>query len=420
MEKKHSIIKKIKNGLKITAIGLLAAASITGATTLSQVHDIKSLASTEQIEASAESLGIDTSYILSSNRHIQHNGKEPIYVTIDGSIPDYMREYIVESLDHIFGLASQFNEKYRYEIVDSLSYIKKITKASINFTIYDFPTEEEFTKLGDSGAPTDIFAYTVHETSNKYNRIRLSPRLLKGGDHDKYQTVRALINHELLHVFGAADLYNREDEFIINSSMYNALYGSDMIAPKDQRVLAYMCQDKFDTQEEKDNYAKRCQSIFKNYEELYYQSVIKSRGGDINSPILRNMDNINSNFDIGPVKYGKVSSDGKFYMVNEDINAHKYISIAINDNKYKLKLSIEYEDKILNAYCTGEIYKIGDTIVLKEVNLPHITKYGKENVLDLYVQYGENGLNSEYVTIYTTDDTIRSVINMDYNQELNI
>ncbi len=97
--------------------------------------DLGGYPTTEEITTTGTQLGVDlgglsriekkgTMSVSYKYTHLVHNNNEPICVTFDGCSQSFVQT-ATQTLDYLFGIVGQFNEKYRYQVVDKSEVMGK-------------------------------------------------------------------------------------------------------------------------------------------------------------------------------------------------------------------------------------------------------------------------------------------------------
>ena len=138
MKKREPIIKTLKKGIAIIAIGIVLSTGLTSCNFSQQEY-----VSQEEIIETADLLDCDTGYLMKHNDdfvRMKHNDGEPIYICFDEQYPKDLKEKAKQSLDYIFGIVGKINSKYRYEIVDKAKFDSKLNKTKIFYTFGEVST----------------------------------------------------------------------------------------------------------------------------------------------------------------------------------------------------------------------------------------------------------------------------------------
>lgn len=355
------IIKKIKKILKIsTASALLGATLFAGVVAYSNIK-FSDYAPDSQVDAIAQSLNCDTSYLTKRDGHycrMQHNGDEPIYVYFDETLTELDEELATKSLDYVFGVIGDINENYRYEIVDKAVYDAKENKSRIKYIVGN-PT----TKYGDLDIEVNGTAESILNKQTKLTNKRLTDDFLITMDEleENYTYEGRLYTyiHELLHLVGFADVHTLEsmkttDKFYGNTIMLSDNSGDvDIITPNDYKALLSLLTEKLGEEELTERIGDYKQKVVQ-YEKDYYKFYVKKVAE--NSGATQRL------------QEGDLCFEGRLRRIMLDNSETvTYYEVSIVGNNYNLK--IFNEKNMLIDEASGDVVRYNGVAVLKNVCL---------------------------------------------------
>ena len=202
-----------KKFLKSAAIIGLSLSTLLGSLTLATHQKYKQYSDVDQIYAIAEELGADTTSITSNSTkqpiRMEHNGGEPIYVSVSDDFSEKEREYIDWSLDYVFDAAESINPNYTYKVVDDieLEYQKLLGKTTISYEVGEGLKMIEGSDKKSQGwilRNKSTLGSAFNKNLYKEHKIVYDrEQHQESTENDKKYTFL----HELLHAFGFDDVY---------------------------------------------------------------------------------------------------------------------------------------------------------------------------------------------------------------------
>lgn len=346
------ILKKIKNGLKITsAVALISAtlfAGVAGATNLTYADYLTD----EEKIVLADKFDADISYMSKLNGHfsaMEHNGDEPVYVYFDDTIIEKEKEYAIKSLDYVFGIANEINSNYRYQIVDRATYESKANKTRIKYSI---ECDADLNKVNAHvHSRTNMITLLTNKRLTKNHHICINRESMDKVDNKFRESVYI---HELLHaVAGFSDVYTvGEDKstskFYGNTFMNTRHDGKiSKVLPNDIKCMVLSCSDGTKSDEE-------LQSIIEKYTNDFY---------DTYSDAVIEQTGFNGNIEEG------LEFEATRSVTDLDQKSYGYIyNVKMENGRYDLTILDRDSHEILDQISGNVIYSKGIAI-LRDVSL---------------------------------------------------
>lgn len=242
---KSPILKKMGQALKkaVTVFCILGALTFVGYAIKGAV-DNKRYTSTTTITETLEELGVENVYLFQGNltknyRRLANNGNEPIYVAFSKEFENdnVLKDSAIKSLDYLFGIVGEINPSYKYKVVSYFEMEKQdlLGKSTIKFELGSLPSNIN----GENIMNPDMQDIAYWDFVNTSNRIVIDKRsFYKSKDYynehykneSKFLSNKTtnLLTHELMHVFGFADVYEWDGpEFIMK--IFKHVIGQDKI-----------------------------------------------------------------------------------------------------------------------------------------------------------------------------------------------
>jgi len=394
---KTSFVKSIKKNLKITVAAVLLSVCILPnvkayATIPIDSDDLISdnYSDSTQIKRMLNDLNCDDSYLHTVENKSEeiftrqpHNNGEPIYVTISKEYTEQDRELIKTSLDSVFGVVSSVNNLYSYEIVDKAPLDKYSIKYSTKEISDDFDGMAVRRVMKNSG-------------KIKHSTIYLDKDFLKDSNSSAKLYI---LTHELLHVFGFADIYTEEFENKIKSNtMMNSKYFTHRtkkdfipLTPNDYRLLLSLYTKRTENEIDYKQKLARAKALIAEYEQVFYKKEIE---GFFNFYTYFKKQNI--------IKV----EDNISFNVSNLMGSKSDIEIKVEGSNYKL---YQVESNSKKLICQGIVSRVDKSVVLQNVVIPNANSlFYNEDKMDytgdlLLCRYTKNNQNGGIVLNFLED-----------------
>lgn len=166
-------------------------------------------------------------------RRFEHKNGEPVKIAIHPSMSQLGGETAIEQVDYVFGLLSQINDKYQYEIVEYVDGEK-----------YDLVFENRDGHWnGLAGFIDDDYYKGTAYTQSAV--VYINERAILGAKYsgDTQLNLRNITLHELLHVFGFGDVYVKDTHEMDSTTVMqgsinqNSAYSLTHLTPNDYKNL---------------------------------------------------------------------------------------------------------------------------------------------------------------------------------------
>lgn len=408
LKEDKSILKTVKQAFKraVAVFGIIGVLLFSGFA-VKGYFDNQKYTSLATITKTMEELGVENPYLLQdafthNYRRLAHNGDEPVYVSFSDEFEkdDLMKESAIRSLDYIFGLVGEINPNYRYKIVSNKELEKQdlLGKSTIKYQFGSLSST--VTGRNEMNLDMQDFAYwdfintsnrIVVDRSNYWEKIQSYQNLDFKNDYLSNYCVN-LLTHELLHVFGFADVYKwKGPEFIIN--IFERVVGEDKIDKtiihkdtfmdthtldidefrkltlKDYSTLCALYMPKVDESKQADE-IERVKQLAKNYKQFLYNEKVEYLKGseqlNLNGIYCNTgipIDNIKPIEDISSVEFSRkehiVTEEDEWF---ED-DGYKY-KIQIEDGEYLLQV-FDMDNNLIDS-CSGNVYKTDLFTILED------------------------------------------------------
>ncbi|MFQ6751956.1 MAG: hypothetical protein ACLRFL_00125 [Clostridia bacterium] len=344
-------------------------------------------ASMEQIYSLMEEVGADNSYFRTYQNFaninkqdvfniLNHNNGEPIYVEIPEDYSERTRTLIKCSLDKVFGIVSQINDNYTYQIVDSA------------------PKDKCFIKYKAMEIPTNGYAwydFNYNTIRNRNGVITINQKIINNSEREN--DLLYTLTHELLHLFGFLDIYNAEGSKFHGQDYSNSFMKSTYflatsenfipITPNDYKLLLSAYALPTNNEQEFDQTLEQIKNLVKNYEKEYYAKSINEVKGKMKN-------------------YEAVSFENEFVIGFKDfLNCGNNMAVKVKGQSYSLFIIEDNGNK--TKVHEGKVYNINDGVVLQDIKLENAYKNNTGGVLfsgDLFLCCG---VGDENVKIFATD-----------------
>ncbi len=367
--KNGMIIKKIKNGLKIAVATTLLALSLTSCAGPCQEY-----VSQEEIIDISNDLECDTGYINEKKDNfvrMKHNDGEPIYVCFDSAYSEDLKTKAIESLDYVFGIVGKINDNYKYQVVNKAIFdLLPPNRTKIYYTLGELPAaDNSYEVYGHIVRHLGYIDSLPDDPLYYYYEVKMDEDFVNNADE---ASLKYTLNHELLHAFGFADVYNNSKisatitKFQGNTYMNNT-FKWEMITPNDLACLISLYSDD-DCDIEKMKY------YLEKYKTKYYNSYT-----ELCKDKLGTNENLNE-------------EDFSFCAILriEDIDKSKYgykYEITVENGEYNLEIYDYFSNELIDS-CQGKTTNQNGVVVLKNVELKVGLKpnYKQENYSGGYVQ----------------------------------
>ncbi len=397
--KNKSVVKKLKEGLKIAAITTMIVTTLTSCNP-SLVGSPQDFASQESVSQTAEFLECDMSYVMKEYGNyvrMKHNNGEPIYICFDESYSDDLKTKAIETLDYVFGIVGKINANYHYKIIDKTEFWLKGNKTKIYYTFGEcVSTYKQHSSVANAHMEihSKWYNFATENPVYFYYELNLNKDQLKTRNDE--ETKNTLI-HELLHAFGLGDVYTdllrqTTTKFYGNTFM-NCNIDFDIITPNDLACLISLYGDDCDMEKMKQG--------LKKYEEKFYSYYAKI-----------NREKIGTEEDF---QYEEFDFETAIIVGNLDGTKSGYTyRVSVRDGKYVLEIHDSFKKEIIDR-CFGEVFEHDGVLVLKNVDLKHGMRpydqfdyyeggfvqdfvFVKKNGKDiLYNYYNNDGMNGDCV-----------------------
>ena len=329
-------------------------------------------ASLKDIQQVAEALNCDYSYWQSNNFRMKHNDDEPIYVTISDDFSNEEREEIVKALDYVFGIVGDVNPHYHYDIVDNVLLQKLTDKTVLKIGIKE--SDDNVNAVQKSDEMSFLARYTGKGDFSKSNTIMFDPDFLRDNKNRMY----AVTVHETLHCFGLNDVYCAPDGVYYGNTLMNPMVDDDgpiLITPNDYRVILATYAEKFNSEEEKNNYIETSKAFIDEYSKYYYKQY--------NDKLVQNY--IDAGYSENRIAEMMTPVDKNIkikFNAYENLDTTKYIDVLIKDGQY----TISTYDKNMNFISedSGKAYYVDGQTYLQDVRLECLMR-DKTSHMDLCV-----------------------------------
>lgn len=362
--KKGTVKKTIKNIL-ISSLAVLTIGTASLHVSSEIVHNENS--SISQTYDLQDNLKVVADYRNNLGARLKHNGNEPIYVSISNEFSEEQRNIIINGLNNIFGLVGDINNKYNYEIVENLNDLKYFNKTTIKFNFDEIAAQAE----GNAHSEYSLFA------------LSSKGHFIKGGtisfDKEVYQKsnnkLDYMVKHELLHLFGLSDIYEKEDTYLNTFMNIHQKDFVNMISPNDYNLLLSMYAENLNeySDDEKNNYIESLQKKSDDYRQKYYENYSNNRKESYkNNNLILNESQITSDIDV-------VFSN--IYSVDKNIST---IRIKTEGNAYTIA-TYDTSGNIIEKH-NGKCMNVNGEIFLQDVHMKSLYK-GNETFVDLQITH---------------------------------
>lgn len=366
----------LKNILKNFKIGFITfAATLTIVTGASAIYGNVSLAdysNNKEINYIARELDCDTGYIFTHNKkyiRMQHNNKEPIYVSFSSKMSQEEVQCATNSLNYLFGIVGKINDNYRFEIVDKDKFDDKKLKSRIYFDVSEKSGEENM-----PGAFVDSninsFSRLTPKRTTYYSYICRN----KNYQFDDLEHLQYAYNHELLHAFGIEDVYTTNTTKYQGNTFIQPNIGrvTGEITPNDLKCLIALYSDKLESDNEKQEKLSTYKTMVKEYEDYYYHRL--------SSEIVKDL-GLSEAVDMEKVYW---QGQGRF-VASADGSEHIYnYKIKLEGNSYVFKI-LNKDFKVIETY-QGELINSNGVVILKDLELKEGITPGIKGTPDGYIQ----------------------------------
>ena len=339
--------KIIDKAISITCVStIIACASYL--TRQAILSNTKYLKPTAQVEREAEFLDADLSLMEKAAKELYKNADiirlkpnkgESIYVNIDKNVSSETTTLIKNSLNYFENLFKDINSDYRFKIVNDAEFFanKLIGKTTIKFKMEKFASN---LLHGHANNQSNKNAYDKLFNNTSTNLYFIDNVITLNEDvfptlNEKQKTYT--INHELLHCFGLADVYEGYKDY--SSYIFNASpLENRLLSPNDIKLLYSAYGNKHINEDGSINNEKL--NEFKTKMEAYEQVFHKQSVSDIS--LIQKNNYIN--FDKSEIENRLFS----FNFLDERLN------LVVNDDEYKF------------TYCGEEFFGkavVGDNFI---------------------------------------------------------
>ncbi len=332
---------KVKIALVITAVTVVTV----GASVKFYADGVvRPYSSEEQIATMAESLACDLSCMQKtsiSNKYkfLAHNDDKPIYVSFR-DCSENVKTVATKSLDYVFGIVGQMNEKYRYEIVEN-----KGGNFFSDETVIEYRAENLKEDAKTNGGSSFAGLATLGQYNNHYT-ISYDKASFEGELSAPKQYNELL--RQLCYVF---QFSNNVDSSV--KCFFNKDFGENYatFTANDIKCLACVYAPEFTSTIQQENVLAKVEAVVQPAEEMDYEQFIQKLG---NYKQLY-YDKFNIMF---VEKF--FSDEGNSYV------AYAY-TIMVNDGKYLINVWNQNEKCIGRA--RGTVVNFNGVNILKNVKL---------------------------------------------------
>lgn len=397
LKENNSILKRFGKVLKkAIAIAGIVGVFVFGGLAIKGGIDNQQYIDTATIEMNMEEFGVENPYLMkgaisNSYRRLANNGDEPIYVSFDR---DFEEEKILDnaakySVDYLFGVVSEINPSYKYEIVSN-GEAEKQDSLGKSVIYFEFDSHMEDKVLGKNVMNLDIQDLAYWDLINTSNKVLVNKNMYEKykeilmGEFKTEVTETALFNistnfltHELMHVFGFNDVYDIGSKFY--QTIFKRIIGMDKIdlqtshkdtlidpgntvahevrelTVKDYATLCALYMPKVSA-ENRGAEIERLSQMIKNYESEKYESKFSDA---INSYSIH--------WGVNPSRictWGNISEIEFRQVLNRELYIY---NIQIIGNEYKFHIYDEAGNTLDS--CSGKVYSSDGFIVLKDCKL---------------------------------------------------
>lgn len=279
---KNGIIKRIICGISACAIGVL---SLTSARCIAVDQD---LIGNQKYQARVEEKLDANMQIMKNNSKIEGNNLDnlirlkpnesgKIYVSVDDRFSDNVKSNIQKSINDFNKIFSVINNNYNFVTCSSKEINEHFQK---NETIVRFcpqKLEEDILACTSNGYNKIFNIDSVNITKNLY--ITDSEIYLNSSFFDSLSDVSQIgtIKHELLHVLGFADIYEKDiDETTMVNTKITGF--STLLSPNDIKMIYVAYGNKHINKDGSFNNEKieQVSKLINKYEEEYYRVLVKN------------------------------------------------------------------------------------------------------------------------------------------------
>lgn len=318
-------------------------------------------ASMEQVYSLMADLNADNSYFRTYQNFadirkpdvfnvLNHNGGEPIYIVISDDFDEESKKLITQAVDTVFGIVSQINDKYTYQVVDKAPK----GKCSIQYRILD----------------VNVGGYAWYDFEYKTIRSRGGVVTLDTSIVNKKETQNDLLytsTHELLHIFGFRDVYNNSDSKFVGQRYSKTFMTTTFflststefvpISPNDYKLLLSAYAPQATTEEEYKETLNKIDNLATAYETEYYK---------------RSVDFVESK-----MKDYQVAEFADTFVIGFEnfLYSGSKVAIKVDGNKYSL--FVKGEDGTKTKVHEGNVYHSGKGLILQDLKMENAFNYGK-------------------------------------------
>lgn len=358
--KKHRVIKAV------SAIAL-SVSLILGGTVFSLFHRTKDYSNQDQIETIAKTIDCDLTAVKNNDLNkvvrMKHNAGEPIYVSISNEHTDEERAYINWSLDYVFDIVGDINDKYYYEIVDANTLSEKSNKGKTTIS-YQVGEANYQTKFGDDRANGIIVRENNKDSIFPEPSLRNTFKITYDREMHKNnssQEIQYTFLHELLHAFGFDDVLTTTAHYSFipkycGNTVMNPTFGHKIncLTPNDYRCIISAYAPQMDDSK-LTQFINEYKQKVSEYDETYYHSF---------SALCEYKNNITSTLDTSkPCSANYTRS----LTLEDGSTIIEQIFVEVKDGKFYLAITDEHGN--LLDQTLGDTVDCGNTLILKNVNL---------------------------------------------------
>lgn len=360
----------MKNEKVAKAVGsvALAVSLLLGGTVMAGVQKNFNVSSLDQVSTIASELDADTTVFTNNDLkkfiRLDHNNGEPIYVSVDDDFTAVEKDYVKWSLDYVFGVVGEINDKYKYEIVSEQERLKKtdMGKTTIRFEESDavfvngLGMEDEANGLCERRI--DKFSTFVNNPT--YDTFVITYDRENNSNQDELGQ-RYTFLHELLHAFGFDDVHTTlahsrgNDRFCGNTVMSNEIGSkTNCLTPNDYRCIIAAYAPRMN-EKELLNFINDYKQKVKEYDESYYGAY---------SALCENKMGIESSLDTKKgyqANYQRQLTDEKGNVIIENI------SIEVGEGEFSLK--IFDKNGVMLDSAKGKTVDCGSRLIFRNVEL---------------------------------------------------